>query len=161
MSRSASGHLPNLTLSLNAGLLAASIGAFLTGFGLVPAHPWLGLAWTCGLGWHLALHRAGISALMRRWLGPLALRVRLRVVLHLALLADVVALASSGAIVTQIYAPGVIRFHAGAAWAFVALAGLHLILNARWIGAQLRRVAARRVSPARERGPAGTGITLS
>ena len=159
MTRQPAGRAARVMGLLNAGLLTLSGAAFVSGFGTLDVHAWLGLTVTAGVIWHLALHRSSFDRVLGRWFEPRAARVRLRMALNLLFVIDFGALASSGVIVSQIYAPAVTRFHSGAAWIFVGLVGLHLILNARWIGTQVRRSLIVRKSPAPERHPAGKGLS--
>lgn len=131
---------------VDAGLVVLGASAFATGFELTDIHVWLGLMVAAALAVHLDQHRPALWGPMRRWLSPLALRVRVRAVLNILLLVDVGALVLSGVIVSQIYAPSVSRFHAATAWLMVAQVGLHLALNVRWIYSHLKRLIGRRFS---------------
>lgn len=132
---------------VDAGLVVLAASAFATGFEPADVHVWLGLMMAAALAVHLDQHRPALWGPVRRWLSPLALRVRVRAVLNILLLVDVVALVLSGVIVSQIYAPTVSRFHATVAWFMVAQVGLHLALNVRWIYARLRRLIHCRLDP--------------
>ncbi len=132
---------------VDAGLVVLGASAFATGFEPAAVHVWLGLAMASVLTVHLGQHREALWGLVRRWLSPLALRIRMRAVLNILLLLDLVALVLSGLIISQIYAPAVSRFHAATAWLMVVQVGLHLALNVRWIYSHLKRLIGRRFSP--------------
>ncbi|HRF47818.1 MAG TPA: hypothetical protein PLC98_09350 [Anaerolineales bacterium] len=148
--------------AIDLALLGLATGAFWTGYGqaTVDLHVAFGWAMTTGVAAHLALHRASVTGLLAGWLRPMTAAQRWRAIFNSGFLATFAVLVLSGLISDQIYAPAVARVHGATAWIFVGLAALHLILNARWIGAQVRRLIGRRESPGSAPArPAGTGVT--
>ena len=119
-------------------------------------HEWLGVAIGGALLTHLLLHWRWVMAIIKRLLGKLAARARIRYVVDGALLSAFLVLIGSGVVISSVfempYTLGLsigafafwIRVHAISSDVTVALVSLHLALHSRWIAENVRRLFPRR-----------------
>ena len=113
------------------------LAVIFTAFSDTVLHQWSGAGLVAAVFIHLGLHWRWFVATGRRFTKKLPHRIRLKLILNLAMLVVFLLLSCSGIIVALIYAPGVTTFHIVCFYLFGGLLALHLALNWKWIVSQL------------------------
>ncbi|MFZ5909558.1 MAG: DUF4405 domain-containing protein [Chloroflexota bacterium] len=126
-----------LNLLLDVSLLLLFPLSFASAYLSKSIHPWVGGGMAAVVFIHQNLHWGWIKAIGQRILKPMTGKVRLKVILDALLLTDFLLLATSGLIVSVIYAPNMTHFHQNCMYVFAGLLLVHLSLNWKWLWSKL------------------------
>jgi hypothetical protein len=132
-----------LNLWIDLGLFAAIMVALAPNFTGLSVHEWLGIGLGAGLAVHLLLHWRWLTAVLRRFFGPLPAAARLNLLLNTALFIDMVIIIFTGLLISREALPLLgLSLDGGRHWSglhklaadlSLALAGLHVAVHWKWI----------------------------